>query len=102
MNADNNKDDIKKALYRIKITKLKRKILMGAIKDDELYIQWLSGEISENEYTDARDEKGKKYNCLSEEYSVFCFSIDNIERDLERVDDIKRMLREAQKKWDIK
>ncbi len=103
MNAtDNYKEDIKKTLYRIKITKLKRKILMGIIKDDELHVRWISGNITEDEYTEERTEIGKKYNCLSEDASVFCFSIDNLERDLERVDDIKRMLRDAHKKWDLK
>ena len=91
-------NEIKKSKERIILLKLKRKILMGDIKEEEIYQQWIVGEITEKEYGNKRSENWDKYNCLNKEHMVYCFSINNLERDLEHLDDRKRVHKEYNKK----
>ena len=87
----NKENEIRKSKERIILLKLKRKILMGDIKEEEIYQQWITGEITEKQYEDKRMENGDKYNCLNKEHMVYCFSINSLEKDLETLKERRKI-----------
>ena len=87
----NKENEIRKSKERIILLKLKRKILMGDIKEEEIYQQWIAGEITEKEYEDKRDKIGEKYNCLDKEFMTYCFSINSLEKDLETLKERRKI-----------
>lgn len=94
--------EIRKAKKRIKLTKLKRRILMGEIQEEKLYIRWLNGEISDDEYEELKSELQDKYNLLDEENSIYCFNINDLEGCLQDVDETKKRIIQLHSRWDIK